>query len=976
MLAAFSLPALAQAPSWIQNSPPPSLPSQRYNSAMAYDATHSQVVLFGGEDSGSNALNDTWLYDGLSWRQIGFFTPPGARFWHVMAPDALGHVVLFGGCGASTSFGGCDGDNILGDTWIWDGSSWTAGPSVANGPGVRLSAAMAYDPVHGKTVLFGGFGNGGPLLGDTWLWDGTAWTQATPNAMSLPPARGNSAMALDPLGHIVLFGGTDSSGHLLGDTWWWDGSNWNAGTNSGPNPRVYHAMAYDAAQGRTVLFGGADNTTIYSDTWVWDGSAWTSETISPSPNPREAAALAYDAAVAQVVLFGGTGYSSGDVYYNDTWSYAVPTTLTVTSSADDGSSGTLRTLLAAAAPGDTINFAPSLNGQTITLDCTDSGFGTIVLAQNVTIVGPGANNLAISGNSACTVFQVNQGVTATISGVTIENGYAVNGYGGGILNDGTLTVSNSAFAGNSTSMDGSGGGIYNQNTLTVSNSTFSSNRASFEGGGIYNQNALTVSNSTFSGNYAYQGGGLYNLTTLTVSNSTFSGNSASVEGGAGIAGTSSTTLKGVLLAGQASGGNCFLYGGTPTSDGYNLSDDSSCTFLTATGDLSGVSANLGTLGNNGGPTQTIPLLSGSPAIDAIPSNSCTDAFGNLVTADQRGIPRPQGKGCDIGAFELQSGYTPNLVANVCPNGQTTPAPCSVTFSLQFTVPSGTTLGSTPVQVVTQGATGLDFNPISGGGTTTCTSGFQGPATCTVQATFAPIAPGVRQGAISLTDNNGSLVVRTLLTGLGQAPQLVFPGGPEVTVNNGFYPEGVATDAAGNVYMSGYPGGGLTGYVIVIPAGCSSGSCYKQWGSGWIGPGQPAVDGAGNIYVPSEPKPSATYIVPQGCTSSSCETTVGSGIAAPNAVALDGAGDIYIADEYNGHPLYEVPVVGSQTTVGSGVIDPEGLALDDLGDVLRYQPSPGSDPGGERCGHANHISVVAGGRDWVGGGCRRRRLHRS
>jgi YVTN family beta-propeller protein len=238
-------------------------------------------------------------------------------------------------------------------------------------------------------------------------------------------------------------------------------------------------------------------------------------------------------------------------------------------------------------------------------------------------------------------------------------------------------------------------------------------------------------------------------------------------------------------------------------------------------------------------------------------------------------------------------------------------------------------------VVTQGATGLDFTSVAD----TCESTYFSSATCSIQVQFAPGAPGLRQGAVQFGTNIGTIT--TLLRGVGEAPQLVFPGGPLLTVNNGYYPPGVATDAAGNVYMSGYPGAGLYGYVIVIPAGCNSSSCYKQWGSGWIGPGELAVDGVGNIYVPSFYGPANTYIVPQGCTSSSCETTVGSGIAEPDVVALDGAGDIYIGDQYNGHPLYEVRVVGSQTTVGSGVRDPQGLALDDLGDVFVTSFSQGT-----------------------------------
>jgi len=274
------------------------------------------------------------------------------------------------------------------------------------------------------------------------------------------------------------------------------------------------------------------------------------------------------------------------------------------------------------------------------------------------------------------------------------------------------------------------------------------------------------------------------------------------------------------------------------------------------------------------------------------------------------------------------------------------------LTLTYNINSSVVLAATPA-VVTQGAPNLDFTL---SGTPTCTGAQTAPATCSVTVQFAPLAPGLRQGAVQLYDSSNNLLVTTLLRGVGEAggdlvalgglalskaPQLVFPGGPEITVNNGYYPPGVATDAAGNVYMSGYPGAGLYGYVIVIPPGCNSSSCYKQWGSGWIAPTELAVDGVGNIYVPSFYGPTGTYIVPQGCTSSSCETTAGSGITDPGVVALDGAGDIYIGDEYNGHPLYEVRVVGGQTTVGSGVRGPLGLALDDLGDVFVTSFSQGT-----------------------------------
>jgi hypothetical protein len=93
-----------------------------------------------------------------------------------------------------------------------------------------------------------------------------------------------------------------------------------------------------------------------------------------------------------------------------------------------------------------------------------------------------------------------------------------------------------------------------------------------------------------------------------------------------------------------------------TSEGYNLSSDNTCNF-NGPGDMNNINPKLGKLGNYGGRTQTIPLFSGSPAIDAGNPNGCTDGNGNLLKTDQRGKPRPDpednGVGCDIGAYERQ-----------------------------------------------------------------------------------------------------------------------------------------------------------------------------------------------------------------------------------------------------------------------------------------------------------------------------------
>jgi hypothetical protein len=139
---------------------------------MAYDAATGTVVLFGGENNSNAVVNgDTWTWDGTTWTKQHPAAHPPPRVWASMAyDDATGTVVLFGGAARPNSGGGFT--RIFGDTWTWDGTTWTQQAPAAS-PSARQLAAMAYDAATGTVVLFSGeppIGTRGRAPADTWTW--------------------------------------------------------------------------------------------------------------------------------------------------------------------------------------------------------------------------------------------------------------------------------------------------------------------------------------------------------------------------------------------------------------------------------------------------------------------------------------------------------------------------------------------------------------------------------------------------------------------------------------------------------------------------------------------------------------------------------------------------------------------------------------------------------------------------------------
>jgi CSLREA domain-containing protein len=367
---------------------------------------------------------------------------------------------------------------------------------------------------------------------------------------------------------------------------------------------------------------------------------------------------------------------------NNTSEFSPPysTRSLVVTNTDDDNDGTcdadcsLREALAAADAGNTITFASPLfdSARTITLNGAE-----LVVDKSVTVAGPGANLLTVSADDRSRVFNVSEGVIATIRGLTLTKGDALGGFiGGGVLNAGTLTLAESHVKDN---VADRGAGVYNTGSLIVRASAVSGNKANLgsatpAAGGIQSGGggSLEVVNSTVSGNEATASdaaGGIYvvdgtaNITAGTVAfNSAPQG--ASSAGGVKNRDGSVTMANTIVAANSAAFADL---SGAFTSQGYNLVGNNAGAAESfpagapnankdTVGTSQAVDPLLDQLGDYGGTTPTHRLQPGSPAIDR------GKAFG--LSTDQRGEPRPSddqnvanadgGDGSDVGAFEAQA----------------------------------------------------------------------------------------------------------------------------------------------------------------------------------------------------------------------------------------------------------------------------------------------------------------------------------
>ncbi|MEM7201509.1 MAG: kelch repeat-containing protein [Planctomycetota bacterium] len=270
---------------------------------MVCDIARQRLVRFGSP--GLSQLGQVWEWAGSGWHEARVGSLSVSRRPAAVYDRERVRTVLFSS-----------------QTHEWDGGGWRR-RAVADPPR-RADHAMAYDTQRGRTVSFGGqytvFGyvsSTTTVRADTWEFDGTRWLDVA--VAERPPARSHHVMAYDAArGVTVLFGGVrDASAatpQLLADTWEWDGSSWiERSPVTRPAPTDQAAMAYDFARDRCVLVAP-------DGTWEWDGTDWTAVATGPA-DARTDAALAYDERTGRVVRFGGLRDLAG-VSVSDTATWA------------------------------------------------------------------------------------------------------------------------------------------------------------------------------------------------------------------------------------------------------------------------------------------------------------------------------------------------------------------------------------------------------------------------------------------------------------------------------------------------------------------------------------------------------------------------------------------------------------------------------------------------------------------------------
>lgn len=296
---------------------------------MAFDALTGDVVLFGGSGP-CGTCNDTWVSQNGSWQNVtAQLTPsPSGRSWETLAYDPLlGGDLMFGGLES-----GAGPPTPLGDTWEFSHGRWKH-LSPLQSPSPRWAAGMAFDPQLSAMVLYGGFDPSEGFHAGSWMFRNGSWSPIP--CLTSPGPRWAPGLTFDPAQQeLVLFGGLGSDGTVLNDTWGLQGSQWvELAPATSPPARERGDLTFDPSLNASVLFGGDVCTTAcgssvaryLSDTWMFQDGTWTNLTsrVGPGPSARCCSSMVYDPLTATLLLETGAGV--GGLSSTTTWGLSLPT---------------------------------------------------------------------------------------------------------------------------------------------------------------------------------------------------------------------------------------------------------------------------------------------------------------------------------------------------------------------------------------------------------------------------------------------------------------------------------------------------------------------------------------------------------------------------------------------------------------------------------------------------------------------------
>ena len=303
-------------------------PGERTGQQMIYDPILDEIVLYGGNRGGGDqsSLDSVWKYSisDSQWVEISAETTPVSRFGHHMAYLPLNRsIFLFGGFKTSDYA-------RLSDTWLYylDNNTWEE-VSLSVSPSARSNAALCYDSLRNRVLLFGGYNYDDSKLNDLWVYypNNNSWTELAPSS-SPPNEYGHSLFYRNNGGEVYAFGRNPA---ITMNVFWEYNNSANSwveipATSPRPSYRYWHNMRYSNISDVCFLFGGSSYNIEKGDSWIYNFTtdSWTEIQLDSNPPSRAVFSMVHDSFRDQIYIYGGSGedYSIGR---EDFWKFNLTT---------------------------------------------------------------------------------------------------------------------------------------------------------------------------------------------------------------------------------------------------------------------------------------------------------------------------------------------------------------------------------------------------------------------------------------------------------------------------------------------------------------------------------------------------------------------------------------------------------------------------------------------------------------------------